>query len=252
MKRLLASILVLAVALLGGCMKVHLETNIEKDGSGTCTIEYGMAREVADAMDKLQEMDSESMGGGDMPDFSDMKRAEMEETCQAAGVKLIDHQYADDAEGRKLTMTFGFDDVAKLSQVLNSVTEGDGDGGHLGIFEAEDGNFILQTVAGEAQADGDDEDEDMDDPMGQDSPADMQATMQYMGVLMSHISDMDIRMAITVPGDIISSNAMEVDGRTSIWAINAANMMQAEEMDMEPSIIFSSKGLKIKAQKLGE
>lgn len=254
MKRLLTAILVMTVVLLGGCMKVHLETNIDKDGSGTCTIEYGMAREVAEAMDKLQEMDSNSMGGEDMPDFSDMKRDEMEKTCQQAGVKLLDHEYADDAEGRRLTMTIGFDDVSKLSHVLDEVADGEGEGGSLGIFETADGNLILKTVVSEMDLDDDDDDDgdDLDENMDQDDPADMQAAMQYMGVLMAHIGDMDVRMTFTVPGEIISSNAMEVEDRTSIWAVNAANMMQAEEMDMEPNIIFSSKGLKIKASKLTE
>jgi len=252
MKSLFASVLVMAVVLLGGCMKVHLVTNIEKDGSGTCTIEYGMAREVADAMDKLREMDSETMGGNDMPDFSDMNRDEMEKTCKKAGVKLLAHEYADDAEGRRLTMTFGFDEVSRLSQVLDEVVDEEGESGSLGIFETEDGNYILKTVAADMDLDNDEDEDDVDASQGQDDPADMQAAMQYMGVLMAHIGDMDIRMDITVPGEIISSNAMEVEDRTSIWAINAANVMQAEEMDMEPSIIFSSKGLKIKAPKLAE
>ena len=69
---------------------------------------------------------------------------------------------------------------------------------------------------------------------------------------MQHMAELDIRMAITVPGEIISSNAMAVEGRTSIWALNAANMMQAEDTDMDPVIIFASDGLKIEAEKLPE
>ena len=52
--------------------------------------------------------------------------------------------------------------------------------------------------------------------------------MQYFGVLMSHMQELDVRLTVAVPGDVINSNAMEVEGRTSIWAINAANMMDAE------------------------
>ena len=67
-----------------------------------------------------------------------------------------------------------------------------------------------------------------------------------MGKLMGAMSELDISMKITVPGDIINSNAPLVEGRTSIWTINQSNMMSSNQ-DMEPVITFSAKGLKLKA-----
>jgi len=58
---------------------------------------------------------------------------------------------------------------------------------------------------------------------------------------------MDVRLEITVPGDIVSSNAPQTEGRTSIWSINSSNMMTAGQ-NTEPEIVFSGKGLKIKPQ----
>ena len=73
----------------------------------------------------------------------------------------------------------------------------------------------------------------------------MQKQMQVMGTLMGAMAELDVSLKITVPGDIIESNAPVQEGRTSIWAINSSNMMTAGQ-DMEPVITFSGKGLKIK------
>ncbi len=62
------------------------------------------------------------------------------------------------------------------------------------------------------------------------------------------MGELDISMKMTVPGDIIESNAPTVEGRTSIWNIDSSNMMSGNT-DMEPNIVFSGKGLKIKAVK---
>ena len=70
--------------------------------------------------------------------------------------------------------------------------------------------------------------------------------MEIYGKLMGAVAELDVRMTITVPGEIIESNAPTVEGNTSIWAINASNMMEQQDQDMEPVITFSSKGLKIK------
>jgi hypothetical protein len=71
--------------------------------------------------------------------------------------------------------------------------------------------------------------------------------MELMGKLMQSISELDIRMEITVPGDVLSSSAPTVEGRTSVWAINGANMSDAQNMAMEPEITFAKKGVNIDA-----
>ena len=250
MRRLLLIALSLTVVLCTGCVKMHMDTVIEKDGSGTCTVTYSMAREVADALAKMSDADPDAMGGDqDIPMLKDMTRDKMDAACKKAGVKLVDHQFTDDATGQSLTMKLGFDDVSDLSKALDVTDDGDGDQDLLGIFRAEDGNYVLKTVTVSRDESEEEPEETEAEAMDMGNPEDMakmQEAMQYMGVLMAHIGDMDIRMAVTVPGDVISSNAPEVEGRTSVWTVNAANMMAAEDMDMEPAIVFSSKGLKIK------
>ena len=58
-------------------------------------------------------------------------------------------------------------------------------------------------------------------------------------------AELDVSMKITVPGDIVTTNAPAQEGRTSIWTVNGDNMMTAGQ-DMNPVITFSGKGLDIK------
>jgi hypothetical protein len=250
MRKILLAILAVAVFLLGGCIKMHMETDIAADGSGTCTISYGMPRDVADAVQKLSTMDNSGMGNEDMPALEDMQREEVEKACKEAGVELIKHEFVDDETGVHLTMTLGFESVGQFSEVLESVVGGSSSE-RLGIFRNAEGQYVLKSVAVPGDEEEDEEVEETEVTESQDM-AEMQEAMQVMGVLMQHMAELDIRMAITVPGDVISSNAMEVEGRTSIWALNAANMMQAEETDMDPVIVFASDGVKIDAEKLPE
>ena len=245
MRKLLTLVLLAVMALGTGCVKVHMDTDITADGSGIATISYTMNREVADALTKLMETNPDGIGeNDDFSDFMDLRRDKLAAACKAAGVELLDHQFKDDETSRELTMKLGFKNVADLSQALAALDEDAGSQEHeeLRISRTEDGNYRLQnvTIPGDGSATAAEEPPAVEQDMAQ-----MQESMQYFGVLMGHMSEMDVRLTVTVPGEVISSNAMEVEGRTSIWAINAANMMEAENMDMEPNIVFSSKGVNI-------
>lgn len=244
------SVIVLLVAAMGlstGCMKMHLDTVIEKDGSGTATLVYTMSKEVATAMAKMEGDAAAGLDEGP-PALGEMTREKMEEVCGKAGVKLVAHEYEDDGQNVSLTMKLGFSDLTSLSHAMN-VINGSAAGAEqemLAIEDAGDGDYVLRTrkVPGAAV---EDEEDDLEDPSEDVSDmGDMQDAMAAMSTLMAHLGDLDVRMSITVPGDVIHSNAMEVEGRTSLWTINAANMMQAEELDMSPEIRFSGKGLKLR------
>ncbi len=258
MRTWVLGVLAAAVCLLAGCMKVHIETDIAKDGSGTATLTYAMVREVADA---ISAMEAAGSAGAevDMPRLGDLTRDSLAASCRRAGVNLLEHRHTDDAAGVTLSFKVAFDDVEDLSRLLASF-DGDDDDGELEGWRIEplgDGNYALRTVtlppAAAAEPADDDEAADLDelDELAEmddlDEMSDLAAAFQHMAVLMSNIDKLDIRMAITVPGDVIHSNAMEVEGRTSIWTINAANMMQADEAALDPEIRFSGKGLKLKS-----
>jgi len=161
-------------------------------------------------------------------------------------------------DGReKLDIAMEFEDLKSLSYVMGSLMGGNpGEG--MGIFETDDGNFVLK------QATYDFPDEPAEEVEGSEpaneaevqtekptlTPEEKSAKqMEVYGKLMGAVAELDVRLTITVPGEIIKSNAPAVEGNTSIWAINSGNMMNMQNQDMEPVITFSSKDLKIKAIK---
>lgn len=249
-RQLLCGMLVAILSTTSGCMKMHVETVIEKDGSGICTINYGARHEVMEALKKAGAAGGGMGGDGTPPTPRELTREHVETICRTTGIVLLDHQLQDSAERFDLTMKLGFDDVGTLSKALHLLhgsTDGD-EMQQLGIYDAGDGNYVLKStaVAGEPIDDDHRGDAEEDTSADLSDMDDMMEAMQAMGALMTHINDLDVRSSFTVPGDVVHSNAMEVEGRTSIWSINAANMMmQLEDMDMEPEIVFSGKGLKL-------
>ena len=260
MRRLLLALAVLVMTLGTGCMQIHIDTDIGPDGSGTATISYQVGREVADALMKLEQAGGASgMTGGtdEMPSLDELDREQVDAAARDSGVEVEEFERTDDASGQSLRIVVAFDDVEELSAFLNSTTAEDADEDmreELRIARTDDGNFRLHTVSvpvpeserGDAATDAEPGAGADDPPGGAEDMARMQDSMQYVGVLMGAMDQLDVRMTFTVPGEVLSSNAMEVDGRTSIWAINAANMMQAQEgMEMEPEIVFASEGLSL-------
>ena len=244
-KAILALAILLAV---GGCVRMHSDLDIEKDGSGTFTMTYSMSKEVAGAIKELEAMPG-SGGDQDAPTLDDFSREKITELASKYDVKVEDFERTTTAGRETISFTLAFKCIADLSGVIQGTT--DDNGGGMAIFKTADGNYVLEAVtAPEPIAPDDDAGVQVDardtpvDP-AQMSPEDMQRSMEIMGKLMGSLSELDIRMAVTVPGEVISSNAPSVEDRTSIWAINADNMMSAGN-DMQPQIVFSGKGLKIK------
>ena len=249
MRRLIIGTLMLAMGLCSGCVKMHVDTVIEQDGSGTCTIQYGISHEVAEAFARIDQSGAGMGLDSSPPQLQDLDRAQVEAACRQAGVELLEHRLADEAGAMNLTIKLGFEEVGRLSDALDALLGGDevdDEAQRLGIFAAGDGDFVLKTVPVDRAPRDEDEDLDEFEPATPGDMAAMQEVMQHMETLMASLEQMDLRLSFTVPGEVIHSNAMEVEGRTSIWTVNAANMMQSEEMDMSPEIRFAGKGLSLK------
>jgi hypothetical protein len=254
MKKIVAvSAVLLALFACAGCVTMHSDTVIEKDGSGTAAMEFGMSTSVAEALREMQAMDTSGQSDMELPAFDDIDKAEIEKAVKPFDVKLTGFEKSD-ADGRQLVkMTFAFKDLKGLSAAMTVAMGGGGEdaGEGLGIYEAGDGNLVLRQAQYDfsdleiptREEDADAAAEETEAP-AQPSPEDMQKQMELMGKLMGAMSEMDVRIAITVPGDIVETNAPEQEGRTSIWTINAENMM-SQGGDLNPVITFAGKGLKI-------
>lgn len=241
MKKLMIPALVVLVAALAGCVQIKMATDIAKDGSGTYTMTYSVSQEVEQTINEMRAL------GGDMaaemdeaPDFSDFDRDDFTNKIGKHGVKLVDFSNEVRDGRRTVVMKLSYPDLTSLSEAMG----GSFGGGGMKITKNGAGDYVLASYqvqeSEEAKADDEAAPEDMNAAMQNAAKS-----MELMGRLMAHISEMSMAIAITLPGDIVESNAHRVEGRTCIWEINANNMMQAE--GMEPHVVFSGKGLSIKA-----
>ena len=250
MKTLLKiSLLVALAALMTGCVQMHMNTEIKKDGSGTMDMTMSLSAVVTEAMAEMGSdgMDDDLAGIGELMEIDEK---ELNNSVKAHDVKVKKFEKSM-VEGREtLHVVFEFKDLEGLSYALSEVM-GEGDGG-LAILDIGDGQYALRPYEYNwpDKAEVEEEEEETDVELNADDmdPEKMQKQMAMMGKLMGAMGELEVSMIITVPGDIISSNAPVVEGKTSTWTINSGNMMTAGG-DMEPNIVFSSKGLKLKALK---
>lgn len=251
------AIVALAATALTGCVQMNSDTIIEKDGSGTATMKMSLSPGMADAMKEMEDLGMNEGQDMDVPEFDKINKSELEKVAKGHGVKITKFE-KDTADGNMMVdIALAFKDLEGLSYVMGKIM-GDDPGDGMGIYETADGNFVLKKAVYDFPEEPAEDEEEVEAEnelsTGSDASAltdeeKAQKQMALMGKMMGAMGELDIKFTITVPGEIIESNAPTVEGNTSIWAINAGNMMSQQDNDMEPVITFSSKGLKIKPLK---
>jgi len=247
------SLIVMITLGLTGCIRVHSDTVIEKDGSGTASLTMSMSPAVLEAIQDMKELDMDQGQDMDVPLFEDINREDLEKAAEGRGVKIKKFEKGTVDGREQLEVIIDFEDLESLSFVMSKLMGGNpGDG--MGIYETADGNFILKQAHYDFPAETAEEiketgsapetEGDTESPTLTDEEK-SQKQMEVYGKLMGAMAELDVKLTITVPGEVIESNAPTVEGNTSIWAINAGNMMEHQGQNMEPVITFSSKGLKI-------
>lgn len=251
------SLIGLTALSLTGCIQAHSDTVIEKDGSGTATLTMSMSPAMTEVIQDMEDLGMAEGQDMDVPKFDDINKDDLDEAAKGHGVKITKFEKGLVDGRQKLDIAMDFEDLKSLSYVMGNLMGGNpGEG--MGIYETADGNFVLK------QATYDFPDEAAEDAEGSDPATEGEVQtekptltdeekaakqMEIYGKLMGAVAELDVKLTITVPGEIIESNAPTVEGNTSIWAINSSNMMNQQDQDMEPVITFSSKGMKIKALK---
>ena len=246
MKKLILAMTIALSVLLTGCMQMDMETVLDKNGGGTYAFTMTMSTEVEGALNELAAMDG-GMGDemDDMPDFANFDKSGFEKKLAKYDVKLKKFGNEIKDGNRTVHLALEFKSFEGL-QASMAATMGGEDG--VTITKMEDGNYLLEP--GDSTISFDEEEEEPE-PEEEPSMEDMQAamanagkSMELMGKLMAHSDELSMTMKITLPSDVIEHNAPRIEGRTCIWDINAENMMSAE--GMEPRIVFSGDGVKIK------
>lgn len=215
-----ALVLILAVAMSGGCVKLHLDTHIAADGSVTCHVVYELSAHASAAAAKLD--------AATMVRPRDLTRARVLAASRLGDVTLLDHRLAKDAGAERVMMSLAGAAIDDLARILIALAGGDGRSGlaiDASLAAAAGGDSVLRLRLPPAQP-----------LMPEAVPA-----------LLPHTGELDVRVTCTVPGDVSHSSAMEVEGRTSIWTLNAANLLHVMAMDPILEIRFSGQGLRLPA-----
>lgn len=237
------TLLVALAAMMTGCVQMHMDTEIKKDGSGTLDLTMSLSKVVTEVL-------QDDVGDDDLKEIGkimDMEKKDLEKKVKGHGVKIkkFSTKMVDGKETLHVVMEFK--DLEGMSYAMGQI-QGEGGNSGMAIVDIGDGQYALRSFTYDWPAREEEEiEEEVEEEMSMDDmdPEKMQKQMESMGKLMGAMGELDFSMKISVPGDIVSSNAPLVEGRTSTWTINASNMMTAGG-DMEPNIVFSSKGLKIK------
>jgi hypothetical protein len=247
MKKLIfAMSLILSVGLTG-CMQMEMTTVLDKNGGGTYAFTMTMSKEVEDALNEMSQLEGD-MGEemDDVPDFANFDKNEYEKRLKEYGVKVktFGNEIKDGV--RTVNMVLEFKDIRGLQASMASMMGGE-DG--IVITKLDNGDYRLES--GDSGIVFDDEEAEDPEPEKEPSMEDMQAamanagkSMEIMGKLMAHSSELAMTMNITLPGDVIDHNAHSLDGRTCTWKLNSQNMMNSA--GMEPRITFSGDGVNIK------
>ncbi|MBK5970080.1 hypothetical protein Thiosp_03265 [Thiorhodovibrio litoralis] len=230
--------LVLVAALvLGGCVKVEQTLTLEKDGSGTLDVRYGMSEQTIAQMEAMQQM-TESMGqeaaedsGSEPPfDFDEAEVREQFETEAPEGIELVSLS-SESVDGWKyMNLKLTFDDLAALQQTdFFSDSE-------LSLTKNADGNYVLvqSTGAGEAMP--------PTPPDGSDAA--QNAMMQQMAAM---FAGMRIATTVVAPSEVIESNATESDGREASWVFDVDEdpTVLSKLQNMTLRMVFKGKGVDI-------
>lgn len=236
-----------ALALLAsGCVQMNMTSTIEKDGSGTMDMTISLSQVLTESMEELQAMNQDE-GLEDLDEMMDLNRDEMQAKVKDHGVtiKKMENSVIDGRQTVQISLEFK--DIEGMSFAMREFTSEDSGG--LAIIDQGDGTYALRHYEYDwPPLEEEEESEDVSEEPAEMDPEMMGKQMELMGKLMSSLSELEVVMQITVPGDIVSSNAPIVEGRTSTWRIDQTNMMTAGT-SMEPDIVFSAKGLKLKTVK---
>ena len=227
----------LAIALLApaGCVQFRTDVTIDGKGGGTAKVSMSVADDVLAARTELDKLGGDVMGLA-LPDYATITRAYLEKRGAGRGVTVTQFNKAGSGGRQTLECTLAFTDLKGVSWALNDVAAALGGSG-LGLARGDGGNLVLRA-------------RQYDFPAAAKKPAPAptgeaaRRQAELATTLIGAIGELDISLNVTVPGDIVRSNAPQVSGRTSTWVINAGNMMN--QQDVNPEIVFSGAGLAIK------
>jgi len=234
-----AGILALSLSLTG-CVQISIETELKKDGSGKTDMEFVLLPSTSEILAELAAI-------GDVPDVDIARLAsldgqELQARVESHGVKVKKFKSRLKDDMRTISFRLEYKDLEGHAFALDQIS-GEPGAGHLGVFAADEGNLVLKNTTYEFPEEVEEEDMAAVEPE-EVSQEVMVKQGELFGQLMRSGKDLTLFRSITVPGDMVGSNGMEIDGRTSTWWMDESNRSEVKG-NFDPNIVFSGKGLKI-------
>lgn len=209
------------VLLLAGCIKLDQTLTLNKDGSGTLDIRYGMAEQTIAQLEAMEQMSQQGAdGGGDVVasddgtpfDFDEAEVREKFEQDKPEGVELVSVS-SEVVDGWKyIQMQLSFADLEALKR-----TEFFEDS-ELAISRNADGNYVMLQKTGA-------DDAGIGAPAGGEDDGMAEAMMQQMATMFAGLR---IATSVVAPGEVLESNATSVEGNKATWVF---------DIDEDPSVL---------------
>ncbi len=203
-----------AVLVLSGCIKVDQTLNIESDGSGTLEMVYGMSEQTLAQIEAMKQMAASMEEEGvaekaqtDSPlDFDPEKIRQEFAAKNLKGIELTEVASEVREGWNFMRIKTRFENLAALQQV--DFIEDSG----LSITQDANGNHVLTQKLGS-------------DEMGSEGAPEMDE--QMMQGMAAMFAGMRIASTVVVPGKILESNATEVSGNQASWIYDVDQDPQA-------------------------
>ncbi|MDD2237880.1 MAG: hypothetical protein PHP44_05430 [Kiritimatiellae bacterium] len=228
-----AAMILMLAGLISGCVKMDQTLTINDDGSASVEMSYGMSEAMVNQMEAMKKM-SASMGEeeeeDDSFDFDEQSIRDRFAGLKEEGITL-DSVSTEVKDGWKyINMKYSTKDLAALAKTDLA------ENSKMSLKKNADGNYVLLQK---------NSDYNMGDDSEETSPEMKEMMMKQMLPMMK---GMQVAFRVKVPGEIIESNATEVQGKEVAWVYDVDKdpsfILNADKME-DMKVVFSGKGLSL-------
>ncbi|NCC51654.1 MAG: hypothetical protein EOM20_10605 [Spartobacteria bacterium] len=220
-----------------GCIKVEQDLTIDKDGSGSMVVQYGMAEQSIAQMEAMKEMaenmpdvEGEEAPDDDNPfDFDEETIREQFKALEKDGVKLTSVKSEAKDGWKYMNIAFSFED-------LNALAKTDFfKGSAISLTKDAEGNYVLVQKSGNMTG------------MNQgDVEMDPEMEKMMLQQMAPMFAGMRIAMTIKTPGKILETNASVRDGDDKAsWIYDVDKdpncILQMQKADIR--VVFEGEGV---------
>lgn len=227
------AMLFMLAGLLGGCLKMDQTLTINQDGSASVEMSYGMSEAMVNQMEAMKKMSAQMGEEAEEDDSFDFDEESIRK--RFAGLKeegiTLDSVSTEVKDGWKyINMKYSTKNLAALAKTDLA------ENSKMSLTRNADGNYVLLQK---------NSDYNMGDDSEETSPEMKEMMMQQM---LPMLKGMKVAFRVKVPGEVIESNATEVDGNEVAWVYDVDKdpsfVLKSDKME-DMKVVFSGKGLSL-------